>query len=233
MAPDPLEVPLSERPRVGGLAFFSSLLALITLSIFNIPLLPALWFGEGPSRLAHFLLGMMPGIFLAMYCIQGKYSVLIHEFKHSIISGLVGNRAKAIKVKKDSGHFAYTYTSRTAAYNAFIALAPYWIPLFTVLALLIAFSLWRHNAINFCIAVGVGYGTDLVMNVRDISPRQTDLTLIRGGYKIGLTYVIAMNLALASFLLAGIMQGSFGLTYLVKSLWHALLFFARLAGLPV
>ncbi|MBX7145254.1 MAG: M50 family metallopeptidase [Oligoflexia bacterium] len=233
MAPEDSDLALSERPRVGGLAFFTSLFALIVISLLNLPLLPALFFGTGPSRLAHFFLGMLPGFFLAMYCIQGKYSVLVHEFKHSVISGLVGNRAKGLKINKDSGQFSYMYSRSTAAYNAFIALAPYWLPLFTTLSLLIAFSLWRANPVNFCIAVGVGYGTDLIMNLRDISPRQTDLTLIRGGYSIGLAYVIAMNLALLSFLLAGIMQGSFGLMYLVKSLWHIMLFLARLGGLPV
>lgn len=221
MAPADSKTP--DRSPVGGLAFFSSLFFLSFLAALNISELPRLWFGDVGSQLGFFALGCAPGIFVAFYVLQGKYNVLVHEFKHSLISGLVGNRWRGMKVSKESGQFTYAYSKHTAAYNAFIALAPYWVPLFTFLSLLLALALWRHQPHTLAVVVGVGFGIDLVMNTRDIGPHQTDFTLIRGGFPIGLVYVVAMNLCLHSFLAAWLMQGVPGLVFLVKNLWQFLL----------
>lgn len=208
---------------VGGFAFFSSLFFLCVLAVLNTCLLADLWTADILSYVASFGIGMIPGAFLATYFIQGRSSVLIHEFKHSLISGLVGNRFRGLKVRKDSGHFEYEYTSRTAEYNAFISLAPYIVPLFTFPAILLAFAFWRHSHELMVAAVGMGYGLDIVLNLRDISSHQTDLTMIRGGYRISLLYIAAMNITILSILLAWVMQGFFGLRYLAYGLWQMML----------
>ncbi len=208
---------------VGGFAFFSSLFFLCLLSVLNISLLPDLWNVENFPYLVSFGIGMIPGGFIAMYFIQGHPSVLIHEFKHSLVSGLAGNRARGLKVKKDSGYFEYEYTSRTAEYNAFISLAPYIIPLFTFPALLLAYGVWRYSHELMVAVVGIGYGIDIILNVRDISRRQTDLTMIRGGYRVALLYITAMNLTIASILMAWVLQGWFGIRYLAYGLWQVVL----------
>jgi hypothetical protein len=209
--------------RVGGFAFFSSLLFLLLLGTLNSCLLLNLWDEQAATNLGFFALGIVPGAFLAMYFIQGHSSVLVHEFKHALISGLVGNRFRGLKVKKDSGHFEYAYTRETAEYNAFISVAPYVIPLFTFPAVLLAIAFWRHSHELMVAVIGMGYGIDLVMNIRDVSPRQTDLTMIKGGYRVGVLYVAAMNLTILSILLAWVFQGAFGLRYLLFGLWQMML----------
>lgn len=212
-----------KQTRVGGFAFFSSLFFLLVLLILNSCLLPNLWDEVALHRTGSFALGIGPGVFFALYFIQGRSSVLIHEFKHSLISGLVGNRARELKVKRDSGHFEYEYTKSTAEYNAFISLAPYIIPLFTIPATLLAAAFWRHSHELMASVIGMGYGLDLVLNFRDISRRQTDLTMIKGGYSVGLLYVFAMNATILTILLAWIFQGILGLKYLVFGLWQVVL----------
>jgi len=160
-----------------------------------------------------------------MYVLAGKYNVLVHEFKHWLVSGLVGNRFKSLKVGEQSGHFSYSYSRRTAAYNAFIAVAPYCIPLFTFVFLLVSLAGWRHDRNTVALLIGIGYGADIVMNLRDISPRQTDLTYIRGGFWVGLTYVAAANLSFSSLLLAWILQGWNGLKLVLIALWQIVTYF--------
>ncbi|MBN8549149.1 MAG: hypothetical protein J0M12_07550 [Deltaproteobacteria bacterium] len=209
--------------RVGGMAFFSSLFFLSVLAILNFCLLTKLWSSEAFVHLQSFALGVVPGLFVAAYFIQGRGSVLIHEFKHSLVSGLVGNRARSMNVKKDSGHFEYEYTKHTAQYNAFISMAPYITPLFTIPAAALAFAFWRQSHDLMCVVVGMGYGIDLLLNMRDISRRQTDITMIRGGYLVGVLYIAAMNAAILSILLAWVFEDTIGLQYLLYGLWHLVL----------
>lgn len=220
--------------RHGGIAFFVSLGALIFLSLFNFFLLPELWDSLVIAPLIRFGIGVFIGVWLAQGFLKGRFSVAIHEFKHRLISGLVGNKHKGFVVKKNSGEYRYEYTKETAQYNAFIALAPYWVPLFTGIALLLSLTLWRHNHTLIPLVVGVAYGVDLLMNTRDISPHQTDLTLTRGGYQVGVLYVIVMNATIFSYLISWVMQRLYGLKYLGYGLWqfvlHIVSYYREAAG---
>lgn len=80
----------------------------------------------------------------------------------------------------------------------------------------VAYLFWHHDALILVTTVGAAFGADLLLNFRDVSPYQTDLTTIRGGYFVGLIYVLAMNLVIATFLLAWVMQGTSGLLTLAE-----------------
>jgi hypothetical protein len=203
----------------GGIAFFMSLFFLTLLSVNNVYMLPNLWDEEGLQRAMRFFAGFVVGGWFAAVFIKGKNSVLIHEVKHAIISGLAGNKWKRMKVKGDSGYFKYAYSKSTAEYNAFIALAPYWLPLFTVPALLIALPIWYGSHSLVVVIVGIGYGADCILNFRDVSRVQTDITHITGGYNVGLSYIVVINIAIATILLAWVMQKVPGLMTLVWGLW--------------
>lgn len=209
--------------KAGGLAFFVSLFMLLLLGGVNILHIPALWEPATSGNGGRFLLGVMLGAWLSYAFLKGHVSVLIHEFKHALISNLVGNKWKGMKVKENSGHFEYAYSKSTAAYNAFISVAPYWLPVFTLPLLGISLALWYGNHQLIVFVVGIGYGADLICNTRDISPIQTDLTEINGGYGVALIYVLAINIVVFSLLIAWVFQGLFGLKYLLFGLWHFLL----------
>lgn len=209
-----------EQKAVGGFAFFLSLLALVLIDLSNLSAIPAL------KKVAHFSFSLYffgafaLGLVIGLFVFTQHLKVFIHELKHALLSGLVGNRWRGMMVKGRSGHFEYAYSSRTARYNAFISLAPYWIPLFTLLFLLIASAAFGSRPTWIMAALGFGYGIDLVCNMRDVSPHQTDFSLIRGGFVVGLIYVIAINLMILSILLTYVFAQHAGLELLVVTIWN-------------
>lgn len=205
---------------VGGVAFFSSLLVLPFVIVLNVAfLMPLLTLNSVPHWLGFFVSGWL-GVIFSTKLIRGSWAVFIHELKHSVLSSLAGNRARQMEVKQSSGAFAYEYTKETAAYNAFISLAPYILPIFTCLALGLG-SIFLHqiHPLMVCL-VGFAAGIDTQMVARDLGPHQSDLYQVRGGYALGLSYVLLMNLAQLSFLAAWIAKGIAGLQALALSWWH-------------
>lgn len=213
-----------ESTTIGGFSFFFSLLALLPTGILTIILALYTWHPDSLSSTLYFIGSVLLGTLLGSLCIRGHLSVLLHEFKHALISNLVGNKAKKLHVEANSGHFEYAYSKQTSHYNAFISLAPYIVPLFTFLAGLLALAFGRADHLIAVTIVGAGYGIDLLLNLRDISPIQTDITEIRGGYKVGILYISAWNLLLLGVLLAWVFHGLDGFAMLLHE-FAALFFF--------
>ena len=140
---------------------------------------------------------------------------MVHEFEHALLSGLLGNRWKAMVVKSDHGHFEYEYTKDTEHHNATIALAPYFFPLFTITSLSAVWLLKVQPHYVAALLVGLGYGIDITLNVRDISPAQTDFSNITGGFTVGLLYTILINITILSLLLSWVFQGMYGIKSLL------------------
>jgi hypothetical protein len=114
---------------LGGIAFLLSLLFLTLLAAINLEQLPNIWNELSAQRLSYLLMRLIPGVVFALFILRGKYSVLLHEFKQSIVSERAGNKRKSMKIDDASGSFTYVNSKRSAAFNAFISLAPYWLPL--------------------------------------------------------------------------------------------------------
>jgi hypothetical protein len=207
-----------KREVVGGFAFFLSLAAILPTGLVILFLSVRLLSLESSGYAGTFFCAALVGALCAHSLIKGHISVLLHEFKHSVVSNLVGNKRKGMKIDRDSGYFEYAYSKQTKHFNALISLAPYFLPVFTFTSGLIAFALFRHEHVVAVLIVGIGYGIDLLLNTRDISPIQTDLTLIRGGYRVGVLYVTAWNLLIFALLLAWILQGLAGLAHILESL---------------
>jgi hypothetical protein len=207
--------------RVGGFAFYLSLALLLPTGILLF-VLAIIQIRHAELKMAAvFLMSCLCGATLAKGIIRDHLSVLLHEFKHRLIANLVGNKFKGMKINKNSGHVVYTYTKKTAHYNAFISLAPYIVPIFTLVTSLIALVSLRGDPLMILVIVGLGYGADLLLNVRDISPIQTDISLIRGGYSIGLLYILAWNLMIAALVLAWAFQGIAGIGHLIQAVSEA------------
>lgn len=215
---DEREDPSSEQELVGGFAFFLSLLALLPTGILFTTLTLYRVRAANDVCTIRFIISALLGAALAQIFIRGHLSVLIHEFKHSVISNLVGNRHRGLKIGRNSGHYSYAYSKRTAHYNAFISLAPYITPVFTFVAVLVSLIFYRDERQIAAAIVGFGYGVDILLNMRDISPIQTDISLIRGGYGMGLLYIAAWNLLTIGVLLAWVFQGPHGLLLLLEDI---------------
>jgi hypothetical protein len=207
---------------VGGFPFFLSLAALLPTGILFFVLALLQIRHADPLLAVSFLAACLAGCLVAQIAIRGHISVLLHEFKHALISNLVGNKNKRMKIEQNSGHLEYAYTKKTAHYNAFIALAPYIVPVCTFVMILISAAVAWGNPLVAAVLVGFGYGADLLLNARDISPVQTDISLISGGYGVGLAYITAWNLLTTALILAWAFQGIQGIAALFVTVSKAL-----------
>lgn len=179
---------------MGGPLFIISLIATWIIAIACVPCTIYLVYKFGDLSLLKLFSCALLGIIFAALFIRGSFSVFLHELKHSILSNFAGNRAKGMKVLKDSGHFEYEFTKDTGKFNPFIALAPYFLPVCTFPALLVAVTLFPSEEAYQLAIVGFCAGVDLLICMRDISPHQTDFSAIRGGFSVGLAYVFAINI---------------------------------------
>lgn len=182
--------------KCGGVFFFSSLIFTYVFSILfspaalNVIATTSTW-----TRWRGFLGGMLLGLGLVKLLISGKTETLLHEIRHNVFSGFVGNKPKKIEVHDKGGSFEYEYTQETAKFNAFISLAPYFLPFFTLLT----FPIWCcilniPSAIRAGI-LGAAYAADIRLNLQDIHPGQTDFTDLNGGFFVGVLYVIGFHIA--------------------------------------
>jgi len=204
---------------VGCLRFYLSLTLLWLLGLLQLSVLHNMWGEQSLYRLCLFIFGATAGGIIASFVYRGSMATLIHEYKHAILSGLVGNKWKKLKVQGEEGSFQYSYSRETKVYNAFISLAPYFLPLLTFPAILIGLIFYSHPYQIMVGIVGIGYGLDLYMNQHDISPHQSDFSRIRGGYRIGLAFVIGINLVLFTWLATWVLAELEGFVLLWQGLF--------------
>ena len=211
----------SKKPSpVGGIPFFCALGALAVISALSLRIFISNLQILNTTRMLLFLSGMVSGWIAAQWIIRDHLGVFIHELKHSIVSSLSGNRAKEMKVGSRSGHFSYEYTERTAHMNAFISIAPYVLPLATIAFLFISVSLLTPYPLIVVYLVGCGFGLDIYAHIRDLGPHQSDLSLLRGGYAVGLPFVFLANAVIALVLLFWINAGLSGIVLWFDALWN-------------
>jgi len=100
--------------------------------------------------------------------------VVGHELTHALWALLFGGRVKAFKASRTGGHVVLTKT------NSFVALAPYFFPLYSVLwsllfLLLAWFFGWKGHAFWFHFGVGMTYTFHLTLTATILRIRQPDL----------------------------------------------------------
>jgi hypothetical protein len=197
--------------RIGGLVFVCSFFALLLLACASFAVLLTLIPHSCPDLGLFFVVAALAGGVGTKHLFPRRLSVFIHELKHAIMSNLSGNRAKDLVVRSHRGSFTYAYTKDTAHMNAFISVAPYWMPLFTCAAALLAIAVAHDAPLTQRLIVGAAWGSDAALNFRDVSPVQTDLSQLRGGYRFGLAYLWVINVLVATLLLTWAFAGFRGL----------------------
>ena len=195
---------------VGGVVFFLALAALAILFGISLRLLILNLHFLDSIRAVVFVVACALGGYLGRLVLRGSWGVFLHELKHSIVSNLSGNRAKGMEVEEETGSFAYEYTRKTAHMNAFINIAPYVFPLFTLLLLGLG-ALWFPLASMPLLVLGsLGFGMDCYAHIRDVGPHQSDFQRLRGGYPIGLSFVVLVNATVFIVLLFWVLYGPSG-----------------------
>ena len=100
-----------------------------------------------------------------------------HEFTHALATMLCGGRVREMKVGAESGHVLVSKD------NFFITLAPYFVPLYTMFALVVfaigrAVGYWQDGMAwgVFCWVLGVTYAFHILLTWRILKVRQPDIT---------------------------------------------------------
>ena len=208
--------------RAGDLIFFAILIGTVSLAVSAIQSVGIIFAAPDATRLLTFFSGVFIGGIFCRFFIRGHLAVFFHELKHAIVALLAGNSPKGLRIGKESGHFEYSYTKDTKSYNAFIFLAPYTLPLFTVLLLgSCVYPLW-HQPLALLAITGLGYGIDVVSGIRDIHPGQTDFSSLYGGFGIGVVYVTALHILIFFSLVAWSAGGMIILEAFCKSIFGGL-----------
>jgi hypothetical protein len=201
----------SSEQKDGGVIFFLSYLCLIIIFITQLMAIPEMIDKVDLARLAIATLGALFGYLTYNYLIHGRLHVIFHEQRHRLLSNLVGNREKSFNVDENSGSFEYAYSKHTAHMNTFIALAPYCLPMASIVLTIIAAFIGQGTSGPMLLALGFGLAFDISGTLRDIGPHQSDLSNIRGGYKVAFGYVIIMNAVILAASIAWILCGYQGL----------------------
>lgn len=117
--------------------------------------------------------------------------VLGHELTHAIWVIAMGGRVMGFKVGKDGGHV------QTDKVNFWIALAPYFFPIYTVFAALLFGGCWliwdmSPYLVWLYFVIGLTWSFHLVFTLKMIPSVQTDIT--SNGWLFSLVVIYIMNI---------------------------------------
>ncbi len=161
---------------VGGICFITSL-SLTSQQIFN---------GEVWSL---FLMGLLSSMSLLWLLPLTRTRVFIHELKHALMVMFVGGTLKGMKVRKDQGAVSYEMPEEKAHYGPAIALAPYCLPLFSLIVLAMCLVFETNHRLILGLLLGISLGLDLALSISEVRPVQTDFKTVVGGFLFSAAYI--------------------------------------------
>ncbi len=141
-----------------------------------------------------------------------------HELTHALWVWLHGGQVREFKVARDGG---YIVTNKT---NFWIALAPYFFPLYSIALVLLwaiagaFFDLWPYHRWLYA-GVGITWGFHATFMVSMIKRGQSDLTT--HGTFFSLVFIYFVNLAILSFFLVLACPDVTGMEFLQRLLHDA------------
>ena len=149
-------------------------------------------------RQKYFIVGIIS--YLVVHAVVFKPSylyVLSHELMHAIAALLSGGRVRSIKVSSKGGSVATTKS------NIFIALSPYFFPLYTIIIVLVwaATKFLIKSDIDysfFMFAIGFTLAFHIVLTIDFLKIRQTDL--LHAGYLFSMCLIYIINLILVGLI---------------------------------
>ncbi|MBI5244931.1 MAG: M50 family metallopeptidase [Elusimicrobia bacterium] len=148
---------------------------------------------DGHGRVAAWFLGGFAGYALLYWGplrLRPAY-VFAHELTHAIAAWLSGGKVRGISVGRESGHVDLSHS------NPFIALAPYWVPLYAVAAVLAYRAAlwagpppWAREA--FLAVMGAALAFHLLHTGESLlAARQGDLDAT--GTMLGVSLIVLLN----------------------------------------
>ncbi|OPZ85503.1 MAG: hypothetical protein BWY76_01383 [bacterium ADurb.Bin429] len=144
------------------------------------------------------------------------FEVFEHELTHALVAWLYFRRVTNFSVKRDNGHVIFLNGFGGVFGNDMIGFAPYVLPTFTAILVLIRpflhGPLWWYD-----FWIGVSFGYHLFSGYRELSPRQPDLA--SRGLLYSFIAVPALALTVHGLLLAILIHGYAGVPSWAAQVW--------------
>ena len=142
-----------------------------------------------------------------------RFRTFVHELKHAVVVILTGNRIYDFRVDKHTGHVKYSLTHDTLRFAPLIAIAPYFLPLFSV-PVLVACLIFDQTFSNWlCFILGFALTTDIILGFQEIHPHQTDIKNSFGGIILVGLFIVSIQIMWTSICLLWVTAGRDGFIF--------------------
>ena len=121
--------------------------------------------------------------------------VLGHEAVHAVTSWVMGGKINSFKVSKEGGSVSTTKT------NTVIELSPYFVPIYSIILMLVYFVIaysYNINGAAFVYLIGFTLTLHVVMTIEVMKTRQPDL--MESGYLFSIVVVYVLNIVIIALL---------------------------------
>jgi len=169
-----------------------------------------------------FLIGM--GVFFLLRIIPffreigGTLETLSHELTHMVVGILFFKRVKSLKVNSD-GSGEVWHSGKNAFGNTCISLAPYTLPLFTYILLLISLMIAAKSMYLFHIFIGFSFAFHLLCFALQTRLNQTDIK--KWGYLRSFVFIALFLMFNVAVVLLSVKMGfADGIVSVAKGMWE-------------
>ena len=152
--------------------------------------------------------------------IGGTLETLSHELTHMVVGILFFKRVKSLKVNSD-GSGEVWHSGKNAFGNTCISLAPYTLPLFTYILLLISLMIADKSMYLFHIFIGFTFAFHLICFALQTRLKQTDIK--KCGYLRSFVFIALFLMFNIAVVLFSIKMGfADGIMSVCKGMWENL-----------
>lgn len=184
------------KKKFGSFAFFFSIPVTLALAVVGARTLLRLIEQASFDRLRWSIFAM--GVCLALIVFSGsgwqRLKTFLHELKHAVIVVLTGNRLTGFSFGKREGSVEYQVYKSNMHFEPFVLLAPYFFPLLSLPALIVAVIAEPDYPLQFFFILGCTLGIDGITAFEEYHPAQTDLQRIFGGVLVTFPFLVLLNL---------------------------------------
>lgn len=170
---------------------------------------------EAAVNLHYFVWGIVIYVIIHLLFYKPAYLyVLGHEAVHAGMAWILGGKIKSFKVSEEGGQVATTKS------NFIIDLAPYFIPIYTIIVTIIYFVVSRSypgtDASIFIFLIGFTLAFHIISTVEIMKIKQPDI--VKSGYMFSIAIVYIINIAIISVVFGLTFQG-FAIKKFFLDLW--------------
>lgn len=173
-----------DKRKIGSFSFFLAIPTMYIVAILSLLSLFVIFKSIGTQKEVwiSFLIGAIGTVSVIAGADMQTFRTLVHELKHAILVLFSGNKLTGMEVNSGTGSVDFSLYEDKDHFHPFIALAPYFLPLFSFPVLLVAMFLETNYRLPLSLVLGVALSADVMLGYQEWHPHQTDLKRMFGGY---------------------------------------------------